>query len=200
MTPPRRKPGRRRVRLHSVDSETTQDSRCRVTVEIEWEEGVPIRGEGRGTATPQGRMIAGGRATLEAIGKVAKGVMSVDLRGAKMVRAFDSLVIIVSLRADVSDRRYDLIGACQAPDNDIEKGVVLSVLDATNRVLELYVEPGGASGADEDEAKDPEPDTTDSEEENADADAPASDEAGADGADSSDAETGDDDREGERAV
>jgi hypothetical protein len=43
----------------------------------------------------------------------------------------------VALRGNVLGRRHDLIGACEAPDDDVVRGVVLSVLDATNRVLEI---------------------------------------------------------------
>lgn len=132
---------RQRVRVHSIRSETTPDSRCRVEVELEWAAGTRIKGRGLGTSTQEGKLIAGALAVLEAIEKVTRGMMKLDYRGAKVVRAFDSLVIVVALRAEVPERRYDLIGACQAPGDDVVRGVVLSVLDATNRILELYMQP-----------------------------------------------------------
>lgn len=132
---------RQRVRVHSIKSETTPDSRCRVEVEIEWAAGTRIQGRGEGTSTQEGQLIAGALAVLEAIDRVTRGLMRLDYRGAKVVRAFDSLVIIVALRAEVPDRRYDLIGAVQAPGDDVVRGVVLSVLDATNRILEWYAQP-----------------------------------------------------------
>lgn len=134
-----------RVRCHSVASKTTQDSRCAVEVEMEWPKGTRIRGLGKGTATREGMLIAGADAALDALSKIAKDAMSLEYRGAKVVRAFDALVIIVALRAHAGDRRYDLIGACTAPEDDVVRGVVLGVLDATNRILGLY-----AAGAESD--------------------------------------------------
>lgn len=138
---------RQRVRVHSIRSETTPDSRCRVEVQIEWAAGTRIHGHGEGTSTQEGKLIAGALAVLDAIDKVTRGLMRLDYRGAKVVRAFDALVIIVALRAEVPDRRYDLIGACQAPGDDVVRGVVLSILDATNRILEWYARPGAEAGA-----------------------------------------------------
>ena len=135
----------RRVRFHSVRSETTPDSKCRIRVEVEWGQ-VSFVGESEGTATREGRLIAGAAAPLQAIDKVTQGVLKVDFRGAKVVRAFDTFVIIVALRGNALGRRYDLIGACEAPDDDVVRGVVLSVLDATNRVLEICARTEGEQG------------------------------------------------------
>lgn len=131
-----------RVRCHSVASKTTQDSRCAVEVEMEWA-GTRIRGLGKGTATREGMLIAGADAALDALSQVTKDAMSIEYRGAKVVRAFDALVIIVALRAHAGERRYDLIGACTAPEDDVVRGVVLGVLDATNRIMGLYVADAG---------------------------------------------------------
>jgi hypothetical protein len=138
---------RQRVRVHAIRSETTPDSRCRVEVELEWAAGNRIQGHGEGTSTQEGKLIAGALAVLEAIDRVTRGLMRLDYRGAKIVRAFDSLVIIVALRAEVPNRRYDLIGAVQAPGDDVVRGAVLSVLDATNRILEWYARPDAEGGA-----------------------------------------------------
>lgn len=127
-----------RVRCHSVATKTTQDSRCLVEVEMEWKSGPRIRGLGKGTATREGMLIAGADAALDALGQITKDVLTIECRGAKIVRAFDAQVIIVALRAHAAERRYDLIGACTAPEDDVVRGVVLGVLDATNRILSLY--------------------------------------------------------------
>jgi hypothetical protein len=134
----------RRVRFHSVRSETTPDSKCRIRVDVEWGQGSFVTGESEGTATREGRLIAGAAASLQAIEKVTQGILKLEFRGAKVVRAFDTSVIIVALRGNAAARRYDLIGACAAPDDDVVRGVVLAVLDATNRVLETVAR--GAEG------------------------------------------------------
>jgi hypothetical protein len=136
----------RRVRFHSVRSETTPDSKCRIRVEVEWGHGSFVPGESEGTATREGRLIAGAAATLQAIEKVTQGILKLEFRGAKVVRAFDTFVIIVALRGNTQGRRYDLIGACEAPDDDVVRGVVLAVLDATNRVLEICARAEGEQG------------------------------------------------------
>jgi hypothetical protein len=107
---------------------------------MEWPGGTRIRGLGRGTATREGMLIAGADAALEALTRITGDSLTLEYRGAKVVRAFDALVIIVALRAHAPERRYDLIGACTAPEDDVVRGVVLGVLDATNRILGLYAE------------------------------------------------------------
>ncbi len=135
---------RQRVRCRSVQAETTPDSQCRVRVEVEWAAGTCVEGVGSGNATRQGMLIAGALATLDAIGRVTQEKMKFEFRGAKSVRAFDSLVVVVAVRGRAAGRRYDLLGCCAASDNEVARGGVLAVLDATNRILERYAHtPGG---------------------------------------------------------
>lgn len=131
---------RQRVRLLSVQADTTPDSRCRVCVALEWAGDRRLEGVGTGNATRQGMLIAGALATLDAIDKVAGEPLQLELRGAKAVRAFDALVVIVAIRGQAQDRRYDLLGCFAAPDEEVTHGGVLAVLDATNRILERYAE------------------------------------------------------------
>ena len=99
-----------------------------------------MEGVGRGTATRQGLIIAGCLAALDAIRKVVEDRLQLAFRGAKFVKAFDALVVIVAVRGEAEDRRYDLLGCCAAPDGEVARGGVLAVLDATNRILERYAE------------------------------------------------------------
>lgn len=153
MTPPSSSTLRRqRLRFHSVSVETTPDSQCRVDVEVEWSPGTRIHGERVGTATREGMLITGSMATLEAIRTVTRGLLELDFRGAKLVRAFDTQIVIVAIRGRSPSHKYDLIGSTAAPGDDVVRGAVLSVLDATNRILELYAqldlvpaEPSGRS-------------------------------------------------------
>ncbi len=131
---------RQRVRLLSVQTDTTPDSRCRVEVELEWVGGTRVQGSANGNATREGALIAASLAAIEAITDVAGDRLRIEFRGAKAVRAFDALVAIVALRAEARGRRYDLLGCCAAPDDEVARGGVLAVLDATNRVLERYAD------------------------------------------------------------
>ena len=140
MTPPDGTGPRQRVRLLSVQANTTPDSRCTMRVAIEWSGDKRLEGVGNGNATRQGMLIAGSLATLDAIRKVAGEPLGLEFRGVKSVPAFDELVVIVAIRGQAGDRRYDLLGCCSAPDEEVARGGVLAVLDATNRILERYAE------------------------------------------------------------
>ena len=129
---------RQRVRLLFVQTEATPDSRCAVRVELEWAAGTRVQGIGRGNATRQGMLIAGSLATLNAVREVTGERLDLEFRGAKAVRAFDALVVIVALRGRADDRRYNLIGSSEATEEEVARGGVLAMLDATNRILERY--------------------------------------------------------------
>jgi hypothetical protein len=73
---------------------------------------------------------------------IAGASIDLELRGIRLVRAFDALLVIVAVRARVADRRMDLIGATVAPGDDVTRGAVLSFLDATNRLVERYGSAG----------------------------------------------------------
>jgi hypothetical protein len=129
---------RTRVRLHSVTTTVRPDSLCEVRVEFEWTGPTLIEGIAEGSDTAQGRMRAGALAALAAAERVTDRSLRLDLRGAKLVRAFDVLLVVVALRGSSSLRRYDLIGSVVAPEGDLARGAVLAVLDATNRIIERY--------------------------------------------------------------
>jgi len=59
--------------------------------------------------------------------------------GIKLVRAFDSWIVVTALRGRSSERSYRLLGSAEAPGEDTARGAVLSVLDAVNRVMEKYI-------------------------------------------------------------
>lgn len=138
--PAGRPPQRRRARCQSVETTTTRDSQCIVRVAVDWVSGEVVHGTARGTDTPQGRVSAGAAAAIEAIAGAVEGTVSVHVRGTKLVRAFDTLLVIVALRAQSRGRRYDLIGSTVAPEDDLARGAALAVLDATNRILEPHAQ------------------------------------------------------------
>ena len=131
---------RQRVRCCSVQTDTTPDSQCRVRVELEWAGGTRFQGIGRGNSTREGMLIAGSLATLDAIKKLVGNRLDLEFRGAKAVRAFDALAVIVAVRGQARGRRYDLLGCCAAPEKEVARGGVLAVLDATNRIVERYAD------------------------------------------------------------
>lgn len=107
-------------------------------VSLEWKEAERLHGSSTGLDTPEGRVRAGAVSTLEAAGGVLTGGLELELRGIKVVRAFDSHVVLVSLRGRSDSGQYELIGSTTAPEGDLVEGGVLAVLDAINRILEKY--------------------------------------------------------------
>jgi len=86
-------------------------------------------------------MNAGALAALDALAVVSAHKLELELRGTKLVRAFDSLLVIVAVRSRLDDRRFDLIGSTVAPEDNLARGAALSILDATNRVIEVFATP-----------------------------------------------------------
>ncbi len=134
-------PERQRLRFTDYHFERFPNSRCRVSVAMEWTEGRLFRGEAEGTDTFQGRIRLGATACIRAAQSATNGRLAFELRGAKAVRAFDSWIVVVSLRATGDDDQvYQLLGSYAAPDEDVARGASLAVLDATNRILVRYVD------------------------------------------------------------
>ena len=132
---------RPRVRCSGVDVDLTREGSCHVRVRLEWVGGPAFTGEATGNATPEGQMNAGALAALNALAAVSAHALELELRGTKLVRAFDSLLVIVAVRARLDDRRFDLIGSTVSPEDALARGAVLSILDATNRIIEVFAAP-----------------------------------------------------------
>jgi hypothetical protein len=85
-------------------------------------------------------MRAAVEATVRALAPLCDGRLRLELRGVRSLRAFDAVLVIVSLiaRPEAGDVPYRLIGSVAAPDEDLVRGTVMAVLDALNRVMEGY--------------------------------------------------------------
>ncbi len=134
-TPPDR---RARVRLHSIETGSTKDARFIVDVRVEGLDGRLCEGRGEASDTPDGRARAGAEAALDALTRATDGRLQLEVRGVKLVRAFDAHMVIVSLRGKSSLQAYHLIGSIATADDQLVRGGVLALLDSTNRILEKY--------------------------------------------------------------
>lgn len=128
----------RRVLFRGSEAETTRDARCRARITLEWSDGASFSGEAIGNTLREGRMRAGALATLEALRPLLGDRLQLQLTGAKSVPAFDTVVVIVALRARAGERRMQLIGSAAAPEGDLVHGAALAVLNASNRLLEAH--------------------------------------------------------------
>ncbi len=132
----------RRTRLRFEDFELVRlpNGRARIRVRMGWTEGRSYSGEAEGNQTLEGEVRASAEAALEAAVGATEGELDLDLRGTKALRVFDSWVVVVMVRAWTGDEPFQLLGAYPCPDEDTARGAVLAVLDATNRVLEQFLE------------------------------------------------------------
>ena len=103
-------------------------------------------GEATGVETREGASRTAALAAIAAASSATNGRFTAELIGIKLVRAFDSWIVITALRANSSDQSYRLLGSSEAPGDDTTRGAVLSILDAINRVLSKYLSPEPEKG------------------------------------------------------
>ena len=127
---------RRRLRFDGVESETTPDGHCRVTVRLEWYDRM-YESEVEGLQTHHGLLRAAASASLTSALQAAGPRLHAELAGVKAVRAFDGWVVVMRLTGESGSEPLTLLGAssCEA-EEDLPHATVKAVLDATNRVLE----------------------------------------------------------------
>lgn len=122
-----------RVRLVDVQAERDASSGLAVTVELEWQGRTETaRARGVGTSTVEIRL--GAEATLEALCRFAGEEGFVRLVGVKTVHAFDSEVILVSVRSPAAPGQ-SMVGAVPVEGRDTTRTAAAAVLDAVNRWL-----------------------------------------------------------------
>ncbi|MFO8173098.1 MAG: hypothetical protein ACQET1_07500 [Gemmatimonadota bacterium] len=132
---------RTRLRFDDFSLERFPDGRCTVQVGLDWTRGRSYLGEAQGTQTLEGELRAAAGAALEGIQRAADGRVTLELRGAKAVRAFDAWIVVVSVKGQADAETYRLMGAYPCSDEDTPRGAVMAVLVATNRIMERFLEP-----------------------------------------------------------
>ena len=126
----------REERLRFVDFQfaTEPNGRCHAEVTLAHGTDVRWRGTAEGLASDAGEMRCAAEATLKAIEASARGSITFELLGVKAVRAFDTIVLIVSVVSRGSGQTHRLVGSFLA-DQQHTRGAALAVLNATNRVM-----------------------------------------------------------------
>jgi hypothetical protein len=125
----------RRERLKFLDFEfvTTPDGHCRSRVVLEARPGERFVGSSEGLGSPAGSLRCAAAAATDALQIAVGEHLTLELLGVKAVRAFDAVVVIASLSCR-NDQARRLVGSCLSADQ-VERGAVLAVLNATNRLL-----------------------------------------------------------------
>jgi len=131
---------RERLEFQDFDYHPYPDGRCEVVVTLGWTDGMTFRGSSEGTQTLEGKLRCGALAALSAAGRAGKERVDLDLLGVKALKAFDQWIVIVSVRGRGDGKSYRLLGSYATAEKDAARGAALAVLDATNRILERYME------------------------------------------------------------
>jgi hypothetical protein len=127
-------PGEQRLRFREFEFQRLASGRCRAKVVLSWADGRQFQGESDGVISQAGELRCCAEATVRALERVVQPKMGFELLGVKAVRAFDAVVVIVSLSARQESRASRLVGAYLA-ETDVPRGAALAVLNATNRIL-----------------------------------------------------------------
>ncbi|MCG6957420.1 MAG: hypothetical protein LJF04_15630 [Gemmatimonadetes bacterium] len=130
---------RERLKFEEVVHSAAPDGMCRMAVRLEWR-GTMLQGLVQGADTEYGRMRSAAAATLEAVLAAAGGRIDLELMGVKAVRAFDGWVVVARLQGAAEGRPYRLLGSASCENDDgLIRAAALTVLDATNRLMERFL-------------------------------------------------------------
>ena len=127
-----------RLRFEEFDQQTSRNGRILVRVVLMRGED-SFTGESTGVGTREGAARTATLAAITAAKNATEGRFKAEFVGIKLVRAFDSWIVVTALRGQSSEKSYLLLGSAEAPGEDTARGAVLSVLDAVNRVMEKYI-------------------------------------------------------------
>lgn len=123
-----------RLRFVNFEFKTEPNGQCHARVGLALHPGDEWVGTAEGLASDAGEMRCAAEATLRAIEQAVRGQVAFELLGVKAVRAFDTIVLIVSVVSRASGRTHRLVGSFLA-DREQARGAALAVLNATNRLL-----------------------------------------------------------------
>ena len=126
-------PDRTRLKFVDFDFSTLPSGRCRSRVVLEWKQGASHEGTAEGLGSQTGELRCAAEATVEALEQAVDGKVKMELLGVKAVRAFDAVVVIVSLSCHNGSAQR-VVGSYLSED-ELPRGAALAVLNATNRLL-----------------------------------------------------------------
>ncbi len=124
-----------RIKFEDMELQQLPGSRCNGRVVLCWEEGEPIVGTAEGVDSPTGVLRCAAEATARALELAVDNRISLRLLGVRTIKAFDAIVVVVSLHSRVSDHEQRVIGTAVIDSNQASLAAVNAVLSATNRHL-----------------------------------------------------------------
>lgn len=101
---------------------------------LEWEPGERYVGVAEGISSATGALRCAAQAAVTALEFAIQRRITFELLGIKALRVFDATVVIVSLAGHCEGESKRLVGSSLTEDG-WERGAVIAVLNATNRLL-----------------------------------------------------------------
>lgn len=127
-----------RLRFEEFAFQRLPNGRCRAKVVLTWADGRRFEGEADGVTSQAGELRCCAAAAVQALERAVQPALAFELLGVKSVRAFDSMVVIVSMSARATGEATRLVGSSLS-EGDPPRGAALAVLNATNRLLGNYL-------------------------------------------------------------
>ncbi len=125
---------RERLRVVGFELHRQANGSCRARIALEWNPSRQYVGTADGLGGETGELRCAAQASLEAISQAVEGRIQFELIGVRAVRAFDAMVVIVSIAAQDEGTSKRLVGSYLA-GSDVPRGAAVAVLNATNRLL-----------------------------------------------------------------
>ncbi len=123
-----------RIKFEDMELQQLPSSRCSGRVVLSWEGRKPIAGTAEGVDSPTGVLRCAAEATARALELAVDNRISLRLLGVRTIKAFDAIVVVVSLHSRVSDHEQRVVGTAVI-DSQPSRAAVNAVLSATNRLL-----------------------------------------------------------------
>ncbi len=124
-----------RLKFVSLDTESIPEGSRRATVTLELPPDRRFVGTAECQETQTGGLRCAAAATLDALGgAMGDAGVTLELIGARAVKAFTATVVIVALSVHLKAGARRLVGSYLA-EEDVELGAAVAVLNATNRLL-----------------------------------------------------------------
>ncbi len=125
----------KRVRFKDFKLRDSPRGNCEAEVLLGFDSGEETVGRSQGVNSQTGILRCSAEAAILALDELVKehGI-SLDLLGVKSIKAFDSVVVIVSLTSNMDNKVQRLVGSCIIQE-DAPRGAALAVLNATNRLV-----------------------------------------------------------------
>ncbi len=123
-----------RIKFDDLELETLPNGRCRSKVTLAWHEGSKFSGTAEGVSSEIGVLRCAAEAASRALEAAVDNRVQLELLGITTIKAFDTVVVVVSLVSRFSNHTQRVVGS-SVIDGNAAGAAVRAVLSATNRLL-----------------------------------------------------------------